>query len=79
MARRTTVGVIDADVLGYTAGEDRVLDLGLVEADCMGSAAHVRMLSRLRTEAGKTLLSAAEADQVAEALRGLWEIGRAHV
>lgn len=76
MARRTTVGVIDADVLGYTAGEDRVLDLGLVEADCMGSAAHVRMLSRLRTAPEQTLLTPAEADQVAEALRGLWEEGR---
>ena len=45
MRRKTTVGEVDADVLAYTAGQDRVLDLALVEADCFGTAAHVAMLS----------------------------------
>jgi len=45
--RRTTVGEIDRDVLAYTAGRDLELDLALVEADGLGSAAHVTMLSRL--------------------------------
>ena len=45
MRRKTTVGEVDAEVLAYTAGQDRVLDLALVEADCMGTAAHVAMLS----------------------------------
>ena len=47
MRRKTTVGEVDADVLAYTAGQDRVLDLALVEADCFGTAAHVSMLARL--------------------------------
>ncbi|HAL91572.1 MAG TPA: argininosuccinate lyase [Verrucomicrobia bacterium] len=45
MRRKTTVGDVDAEVLAYTAGKDRVLDLALVEADCFGTAAHVTMLS----------------------------------
>lgn len=47
MRRKTTVGEVDAEVLAYTAGKDRVLDLALVEADCFGTAAHVTMLSRM--------------------------------
>ena len=45
--KATTVGAIHDDVLAYTAGKDVVLDLALVEADCLGSAAHVTMLSRM--------------------------------
>lgn len=46
-ARKTTVGVVDQDVLNYTAGDDIRLDAALVEADCLGSAAHALMLSRI--------------------------------
>jgi len=46
-ARKTTVGSIDASVLDFTAGSDLQLDLALVQADCIGSAAHVAMLSRM--------------------------------
>jgi argininosuccinate lyase len=45
--RKTTVGSIDSAVLNFTAGSDLLLDLALVNADCMGSAAHVTMLSRM--------------------------------
>ncbi|HMO50296.1 MAG TPA: argininosuccinate lyase [Kiritimatiellia bacterium] len=45
--KRTTVGVIDQEVLAFTAGKDVVLDLALVQADCLGSAAHATMLSRM--------------------------------
>jgi len=45
--RKTTVGVISDDVLAFTAGKDVVLDLALVQADCLGSAAHATMLSRM--------------------------------
>ena len=45
--RNTTVGNIDAEVLAFTAGQDVRLDQELVEADCLGTAAHVTMLSRL--------------------------------
>ncbi|MBR6023136.1 MAG: argininosuccinate lyase, partial [Kiritimatiellae bacterium] len=74
MARETTVGAVDAEVLAYTAGRDRVLDLALVEADCMGSAAHVEMLSRMP---GRGVgIAPADALAVRAALRGLWEEGR---
>ncbi len=76
MARRTTVGDIDADVLAYTAGEDRILDLALLEADCMGSAAHVTMLSRMELPGGGRLIAPDEAAKVVDGLRGLWEEGR---
>jgi len=45
--RETTVGQISAEALEYTAGQDRILDLQLVEADCLGSAAHAMMLSEM--------------------------------
>ena len=45
--RKTTVGAIDAAVLDFTAGSDLQLDLALVNADCIGSAAHVTMLARM--------------------------------
>ncbi len=41
----TTVGDIQDEVLAFTAGRDVQLDLALVEADCIGSAAHVAMLA----------------------------------
>lgn len=44
---RTVVGEIDSDILAFTVGEDPVLDLELAEWDCLGSAAHVTMLSRI--------------------------------
>lgn len=47
MTRKTTVGSIDPSVLDFTAGSDLQLDLALVQADCIGSAAHVIMLSRM--------------------------------
>jgi len=44
---KTLIGAIDPDVLAFTVGQDPVLDLRLVEWDCLGSAAHVTMLSRM--------------------------------
>ncbi len=44
---RTLVGDIQAGALEYTAGKDAVLDAALVDADCIGTAAHVTMLARL--------------------------------
>lgn len=45
---KTIVGAIDRDVLKFTVGQDPVLDLRLVEWDCLGSAAHVTMLSKMK-------------------------------
>ena len=46
-ARKTIVGSIASEVLEFTAGKDAVLDRDLVEADCIGSAAHVTMLAAM--------------------------------
>ena len=46
--RKTLVGAILPDVLAFTVGLDPQLDLHLIDWDCLGSAAHVTMLSRLR-------------------------------
>ncbi len=43
----TVTGKVDPDVLVYTVGEDPVLDMELVKWDCLGTAAHVTMLSEL--------------------------------
>ena len=74
MAQQTTVGAVDPEVLAYTAGRDRVLDLALVEADCMGSAAHVMMLSRM--PGAGVGVSPEDAGKVVGQLRQLWEEGR---
>ena len=69
MAKRTTiVGTIDAGVLAFTAGKDAALDRVLVEADCIGSAAHVTTLARLKRP---SLFSVAERDRVIRALVGI--------
>ncbi len=46
-AKTTTVGTIDDEILAFTAGKDLVLDLQLAESDCIGSAAHAIMLSKM--------------------------------
>lgn len=46
-AQKTLVGTIHPVVLDYTAGEDIRLDRALIEADVLGSIAHVNMLSRM--------------------------------
>ncbi len=42
---KTITGDVDPDVLDYTVGDDPVLDMDLVRWDCLGTAAHVPMLS----------------------------------
>ncbi len=44
---KTTVGTINNDVLAFTAGRDVELDINLIKADCIGTAAHVTMLSEM--------------------------------
>jgi argininosuccinate lyase len=39
---------VDRDILVYTVGDDVVLDRDLVVWDCMGTAAHVTMLSKMK-------------------------------
>ena len=44
---KTTVGFIDQAALAFTVGRDPELDRRLVAVDCIGTAAHVAMLSGL--------------------------------
>ena len=49
MKKKTiTDSTVDSDVLAYTVGEDPVLDLAIAKWDCMGTAAHVTMLSEMK-------------------------------
>ena len=48
MKKTITDSTVDPDVLAYTVGEDTVLDLALAKWDCMGTAAHVTMLSEMK-------------------------------
>ena len=41
---------VDPDILAYTVGDDPVLDRALTTWDCMGTAAHVTMLSEMPVE-----------------------------
>jgi argininosuccinate lyase len=74
-ARKTLVGEIHPDVLAFTAGNDVLLDVALVEADCIGSAAHVRMLAALKLE--KPLFSEKECDEVIAELVAIMRKARA--
>ena len=48
MKKTITDNQVDPDVLAYTVGEDPVLDLALAKWDCIGTAAHVTMLSEMK-------------------------------
>ena len=76
----TTVGKINPDVLTFTEGKDPVLDLALAEVDCIGTAAHITMLSRmdytptLFTDDQRRAVIAALRDIIAEARAGRFTI-----
>jgi argininosuccinate lyase len=58
---KTIVGDVHPAVLAYTAGDDIHLDARLVEADCLGTAAHVTMLSRMPVKPSILKVSEAKA------------------
>jgi len=66
MKQNTTVGTINQDVLAFTAGRDIELDHALITVDCIGTAAHVTMLSRMPVE--PKLITGDECRQVIEGL-----------
>ncbi|MGN0827483.1 MAG: argininosuccinate lyase [Kiritimatiellia bacterium] len=65
--RKTVVGAIDPDVLAFTEGKDPILDLALAQWDCIGTAAHVTMLSRM--EVTPAIFSREERNAVVAELR----------
>ncbi|MBQ5530475.1 MAG: argininosuccinate lyase [Kiritimatiellae bacterium] len=60
---------VDPDILTYTVGEDTVLDLKLAVWDCMGTAAHATMLTRMKTN--PPVLTRAEAEAVKKELSAI--------
>jgi argininosuccinate lyase len=60
--QKTTVGTVNNEVLAFTAGRDVELDHALVIVDCIGTAAHVTMLSRMPIK--PKLITEAECAQV---------------
>ena len=69
MKKTITDNTVDADVLSYTAGDDVVLDKALVKWDCLGTAAHVTMLSRLPLP--KPIVTPEEAETVCRELAAI--------
>ncbi len=63
---KTITGDVDPDVLDYTVGDDPVLDMDLVRWDCLGTAAHVTMLSEMPVE--PPVVTKEEAARVRKAL-----------
>jgi argininosuccinate lyase len=64
--QKTTVGTINNETLAFTAGRDVELDHALVAVDCIGTAAHVTMLSKMPVK--PKLITEAERKQVVEGL-----------
>ena len=73
--RQTTVGAIDAQVLAFTVGDDCRTDMAFVEADCLGSAAHVTMLSRMPVQ--RRLFTPAQRSRVVAELVRIIRLARA--
>ena len=67
MKKTITDRKIDADILAYTVGDDPVLDLALAKWDCVGTAAHVTMLSEMKG-LKRPVVTKAEAANVRKAL-----------
>ena len=72
--QNTTVGAVHPDALAYTAGRDVELDRALVEADCIGSAAHATMLARMPIR--PVLFTKSETRRLIDALVGIMRKGR---
>ena len=78
--QKTIVGSIHPDVLSFTVGKDPVLDLELAVWDCLGTAAHVTMLSKMHVRPRimgteeRNAVVAALADVMREAKGGTFTI-----
>ena len=64
---KTIVGSVDADVLAFTAADDAELDANLVRYDCIGTAAHVIMLSKIKGK--RPVITHGELKKVIKALQ----------
>jgi len=71
---KTMVGRIDEEVLSFTIGKDPELDVALLDADCIGTAAHVTMLQGLPLE--PAIFSPRDRIAVVSALVDVMRLGR---
>ena len=74
-AQKTTVGSVAPSVLAFTAGRDVELDQALIEADILGTAAHVTMLSAMKIK--PSLITVADRKRVIGELVSLLRQARA--
>jgi len=74
MKQKTTVGTINNEVLAFTAGRDVELDHALITVDCIGTAAHVTMLSRMPVK--PRLVTPSECKKVVSGLVEIIELAR---
>lgn len=75
--QKTIVGKIHPDVLRFTVGQDPVLDLNLVEWDCIGTLAHVTMLQAM--DYAPAVIDAAGVEAVRRELIEVIREGRAGI
>ncbi len=75
MKKTITDNKVDPDILAFTVGQDPVLDMRLVEWDCMGTAAHVTMLSEMKLK--KPVVTKSEAAKVRKELAKIVRLSRA--
>ena len=69
-----TDNTVDPDILAYTVGDDPVLDRELIVWDCMGTAAHVTMLSEMKL--ARPVVTAQEAARVRRELGAIVELAK---
>ena len=69
---KTIVGNVDPEVLAFTAGDDAALDVNLVRYDCLGTAAHVTMLAKIKAK--PAIISNHERKRVLAALREIIQL-----
>ncbi len=74
MKKTITDNKVDPDILAFTVGQDPVLDMRLVEWDCMGTAAHVTMLSEMKLK--KPVVTKSEAAKVRKELAKIVRLSR---
>ena len=72
--QKTTVGTINNETLSFTAGRDVELDQALITVDCIGTAAHVTMLSKMPVK--PKLITEAERKQVIAELVGIIDLAQ---
>lgn len=67
--KKTILGQIDEKVLKFTAGKDIELDQAFINVDCIGTAAHVKMLLKISKET--PIINENECKQVIKVLNSI--------